>query len=79
MNAEQRQALMDKVSEIVGEHCKAFIFVATVEDEDGDDRAITQYDGGRAHALGLARVFQVRYESEIAREEARRAEEDDNE
>lgn len=56
MTHEERcQWILDRVKDQVGEHCEAFVFIATVKNEESDGTSSPMtWDGGFNHALGLA-------------------------
>lgn len=56
MTHEERcQWILDQVKDHIGEHCEAFVFIATVKEDDGDGSSSPMtWDGGFNHALGLA-------------------------
>lgn len=65
MNTEQKQAILDKIGEIVGEQVSSYVFVANVEeDEPGHDSCtISSWDGGINMALGLVKRMEIRLET----------------
>lgn len=69
MTTEQVSALFNKLHEIIGEQVNGFVFIASVEDSEGEERIISQYVGGRSNALGMVHVMDARLKAQIAREE----------
>jgi len=76
MSYEERKAILQKIENIIGEHCEAFVFIAKVDDSNGDECVMHQYEGGRAQALGLMRQTQLCLETEISDEYRKQDEEE---
>lgn len=66
MNAEQRVELLDKIADLAGEHCQAFVFIAQVPsdeaeaEEDFETHTISNYNGGANLVLGLLKRTEAR-------------------
>lgn len=69
MSDPDHQALLDKVRDLLGEHCHGWIVCALVDGENGQEKVIHDYSG-RTIALGLAAQFDRRLElaSDMAEE-----------
>lgn len=74
MKYAERVALLQKMEDLIGEHVEAFVFIAKVDDEAGEECVMHRYEGGRAQALGLMRQTQIVIETEIQKEVQRQNE-----
>lgn len=68
MNLADRQALLQKMEDLIGEHVEAFVFIAMVDDDEGGECVMHRFEGGRAQALGLMRQTQIVLETQIQQE-----------
>jgi hypothetical protein len=61
MTLDEKDALLQKVIDAVGEHCNGFVFVADVDaEEPGDTSTISYWSGGINLAAGLIERMHVR-------------------
>jgi hypothetical protein len=58
VNAEERSELLDKVKDLVGEHCNGFVFIADIEADEYEEGAhesvmVGVWNGGVTLCTGL--------------------------
>lgn len=67
MTHEQRSQILDKIAEIVGEHCESYIFMAQVptDEPDEDGATISSWDGNINTVMGLSERMRQRMKRRI--------------
>lgn len=70
MTTKERTELLDKVSELCGEQCHGYCFVALVDTNDegekpGATATITMYEGGIDLAVGLSERLRARLKAKV--------------
>lgn len=60
MTEEQREQLLCKVGDLLGEHTNAYLLIVSIDDVDGEEIIDHFYEGGLCNALGMMQLAKNR-------------------